>query len=533
MIKQAIRTQLENAPLRLLDASTGRLYNQEAQINAFMESREYQEILPSSMTYAPLQEKSVKKAVAKYFSWVMLSHRWERGELLLHDIQDKSVYVLDPVGMAVKLQKFCEVARDAGHRWVWCDTCCIDQNNNTEVQRSVNSMFVWYRHSALTIVYLSDVLPSAQSGALADSAWNTRGWTVQEFLAPKIILFYRKDWTLYLNDRSPNHKESAVIMKELNESTGINAQALTAFHPGMAGAREKLQWASMRVTTVQEDVAYSLFGIFGVHLPLLYGEMKQNALGRLLQEIVARSGDITALDWVGRSSEFNSCLPADISSYKSPPYTPPYLSDDQIQTLISSLKNAAVVDEALTLYTQLTKLSIPRFANCRLQLPCITFPVTNIKRRSGQDRESCFTCDIKADGLLDLSITTGDKLTQFSSTKHTRQKFLLIRPWNRYDLGLPDPADETQSMNNLSEVASSSEESLGRYSGDDESVLSVFHWRASSLVVRLGQPFWALLLMQQRGGEYKRIAADHSIIAQVKDMASVQDMMDIRTLEIL
>jgi len=275
MIRQAIRTQLENAPLRLINTSTGRIHNREAQIKAFTESREYQEILPSSMAYAPLQGKSVKKAVAKYFSWVMLSHRWESGELLLHNIQDMGVYDLESVGMTVKLQKFCAVAHDAGHRWAWSDTCCIDQNNLNEVQESVNSMFVWYRQSALTIVYLSDVLPSAQSAALANSVWNTRGWTVQEFLAPKIILFYRKDWTLYLNDRSPNHKESTAIIKELKDSTGIDAQALVAFHPGMTGAREKLRWASMRETTKQEDIAYSLFGIFGVHLPLIYGERKQ------------------------------------------------------------------------------------------------------------------------------------------------------------------------------------------------------------------------------------------------------------------
>jgi len=121
-------------------------------------------------------------------------------------------------------------------------------------------------------------------------------------LAPKVVLFYQKDWTLYLDDCSPNHKESAVIMRELEDATGINGRALIAFYPGMRGVRGKLQWASMRVTTLQEDIAYSLFGIFGVHLSPIYGENKQNALGRLLQEVIAQSGDITCLDWVGKSS---------------------------------------------------------------------------------------------------------------------------------------------------------------------------------------------------------------------------------------
>ncbi|KAG0692918.1 hypothetical protein DFH29DRAFT_447081 [Suillus ampliporus] len=59
------------------------------------------------------------------------------------------------------------------------------------------------------------------------------------------------------------------------------------------------------------------------------------------------------------------------------------------------------------------------------------------------------------------------------------------------------------------------------------------HSRALRLIVRLGQPFGALLLAQQYGGEYKRIASDNNIIARVRDMAAVRDMMDVRTLEIL
>ncbi|KAG1740206.1 uncharacterized protein EDB91DRAFT_1347159 [Suillus paluster] len=536
-----------------------------------MESPEHKEILYSSMMHAPVQTVPIRAAVARHFDWVMLSHRWESKELLLHDVQGKPVYDLDPVGTTAMLQTFCQIARDAGHHWAWSDTCCIDQNNNVELQRSVNSMFVWYRQSALTIVYLSDVPPSVQSGALANSAWNTRGWTVQEFLAPNTILFYRKDWTPYLNDRSPNHKDSVVIMKELEDSTdidaqalaafrpafyrkdpisqrplsqpqgvmkeledstGIDAQALAAFRPGMKDVREKLQWASTRATTLQEDIAYSLFGIFGVHLPVIYGETKQNALGRLLQEIVAQSGDITALDWVGKSSEFNSCLPAEISSYKPLPCTPPPLSEDRIQTLVSSLQDAAVEEQALMLYTRLDHLSAPRFDHRRLHLPCITFPVTEIRRRRGQDRELCFTYDVKADSLHNLLITTEYKLIQFSPARPTRQTFLLIRPWNRDDLELPDFADDAQDMVE-SMPESPLDDSLGWYPGDDEPVDTEPHSRELRLIARLGQPFGALLLAQQRGGEYKRIALDNNIIAQVKDMASVRDMMDVRTLEIL
>ncbi|KAG1734913.1 uncharacterized protein EDB91DRAFT_1029756, partial [Suillus paluster] len=197
-----------------------------------------------------------------------------------------------------KLRSFCGIVHsETEYHWAWVDSCCIDQTNNVKLQTSLDSMFAWYHHSALTAVYLSDILPSSKSGALAKSAWNTRGWTVPEFLAPKVIHFYQQDWSPYLEDHSPNHKESVEIMHELEGATGIDARTLVAFQPGMIDAREKLQWASARVTTRPEDIAYSLFGIFDVRLPIHYGENVQNALGQLLQKIVAQSGDITALDW--------------------------------------------------------------------------------------------------------------------------------------------------------------------------------------------------------------------------------------------
>ncbi|KAG2346485.1 hypothetical protein BDR05DRAFT_786028 [Suillus weaverae] len=536
-IQRAIHAQLENAPLRLVNTFTGRLCDRQTQINAFIKSEKYKEVLSLSMAHAALQTEPFRAIVAEHFSWVMLSHRWQSEEPRLHDIQDKEVYTLHPVGTMVKLQTFCKIARDAGYRWAWSDTCCIDQSNNFELQESVNSMFVWYHHSALTIVYLADVRPSSEPGALANSAWNTRGWTVQEFLAPNTVLFYRADWTLYLNDSSPNHKDSVTIMQELEDSTGIDAQALIAFRPGMRGAREKLRWASSRVTTLQEDIAYSLFGIFRVHLPVIYGEKKQNALGRLLQEIIAHSGDITALDWIGKSSEFNSCLPADITSCKAPPCMLSSLTEDEMQMSVSVLRSAVSVESTSALYTRLDNLSAPRFAHSRLQLPCIAFPITELRRRRGPDSETCFTYDVKADGLQDLLITSEDKLIQFSPTRPTQQTFLLVRPWNRHDLGLPDFAepdfaDDAQSLDDWPEPGSPLDKSASSSLVDSTLVDSEAHSRELRLVVRLGQPFGALLLAQQRGGEYKRVASDHLIMARVKDIASV-DNMDIRTLEIL
>jgi hypothetical protein len=534
-IRGVVQAQLENAPNRLLSTSTGLLCDRDAQINTFKSSAEYKELLSCTIKRADFISELTQDVVRTYFRYVMLSHRWQGREAMLSDLQDNLVHEPNPVQGIAKLRSFCNTACDAGYRWAWVDTCCIDQTNNVEVQESVNSMFVWYRRSALTIVYLSDVPPSSRPGALVNSVWNTRGWTVQEFLAPRIVLFYQQDWTLYLNDRSSNHKESVPIMRELVDATGIDARALVAFRPGMRDAREKLRWASRRVTTVQEDIAYSLFGIFGIHLPVIYGEKKQNALGRLLQEIVAQSGYITALQWIGKSSEFNSCLPADITSYNVPPRTFPSLSEGQMLASVSSLRAVVTAELASDLYTLLGNLSAPRFTKRRLQLPCIAFTVTKVRvtGRRGQGHNTCSTYEVKAAGLRGLQIMTEDKL--ISQARPISQALILVRPWNRDDLGLPDSdfGDHMQSVYDSAPASPSDYSAIGPTMGENMRVTSEYESRGLKLVARLGQPFGALLLAQQRGGEYKRVASDHEIIAQVKDVASVRTMMDVRTLEIL
>jgi len=472
-----------------------------------------------------------KEVVMTYFQYAMLSHRWEEKEPLLQDIQGKVVYELDLVGGIMKLQSLCKPARDLRYRWAWSDTCCIDKSNNVELQESVNSMFVWYHHSALTVVYLSDVPPTSKPGALAKSAWNTWGWTVQRFVAPNVVLFYQKDWTPYLGDRTPNHKESVAIMQELEDATGIDRRTVVAFHPGMRDAREKLQWASTRTTTLQEDVAYSLFGVFGVRLHVDYTEKKQNALGRLLQEIIAQSGDITALDWVGKSSDFNSCLPADITSYEVPSCKLPSLTEEEIHTSVSSLRGVVDLQSASKLYQELDSLSAPRFAHRRLHLPCIVFPVTEARRRPGHDQDT-YTYELKSDGLRNLDITIEDRFTPFSSARPPPvwQTILFARPWSRHLLGLYDTADDAQSVANWSAPEFLLQGSLA---AQTEPIYSDSDSRALRLIANLGQPFSAFLLARQRDGEFKRIASDRDIIAQVKDMASISYLMDIRTLEIL
>ncbi|KAG2158176.1 kinase-like domain-containing protein [Suillus bovinus] len=210
---------------------------------------------------------------------------------------------------------------------------------------------------------------------------------------------------------------SPAVMKELEDAMGIDAQALISFHPGMSYARQKFQWASSCVTTLQEDIAYSLFGIFGVRPPAIYGEKKQNALGRLLQEIVARSGNITVLDWVGQPSESNSCLPAYITSYSTAPHTLPSLSEDQIQTtILAAKKSRGFLDLSPKLFVQLDYMSVAYFRNVSLHLPCIVFPVTEARRRPGHDQDT-YAYELTPGGLRNLEITTKEPIVQRCKVK--------------------------------------------------------------------------------------------------------------------
>ncbi|KIK22494.1 hypothetical protein PISMIDRAFT_71735, partial [Pisolithus microcarpus 441] len=129
--------------------------------------------------------------------------------------------------------------------------------------------------------------------------WMTRAWTLQELLAPKVMFFYDSKWKSYLSlDTTANYKESLEIMQELADAIKIPHGTIVIFSPDNLGVRDKLRLASTRHATVKEDVAYSLIGIFKSDIRPHYGE-GSDALGHLLEEIVARFGEVTVLAWSG------------------------------------------------------------------------------------------------------------------------------------------------------------------------------------------------------------------------------------------
>jgi len=178
--------------------------------------------------------------------------------------------------------RFCaQQAANDSLQFFWVDTCCIDKSTGTELQEAIHSMFRWYQNAAKCYVYLSDVSITKQKtgsqfseftweSAFRASRWFTRGWTLQELLAPACVEFFSKDWE-QLGDKKS-------LERQVHEITGIAISALQGVPLSQFGVDERLLWAEYRQTFRGEDKAYSLLGIFNVYMPLMYGEGESTRL---------------------------------------------------------------------------------------------------------------------------------------------------------------------------------------------------------------------------------------------------------------
>jgi hypothetical protein len=218
--------------------------------------------------------------------YAILSHTWGTGK------DDEVVYrdVIENTGSnkpGFKKLKFCGTqAKADGLHYFWVDTCCIDKSNNNELTTAINSMFRWYRNAARCYVYLSDVSVRTEDGesphvewesAFHNSRWFERGWTLQELLAPKIVIFYSQDH-VRLGDKKS-------LEQQIVNITGVAAEALRGRTLSDFSIEERFLWAEKRQTTEEEDKAYCLLGIFNVVLPLVYGEGQSSAMRRLNKEV--------------------------------------------------------------------------------------------------------------------------------------------------------------------------------------------------------------------------------------------------------
>ena len=247
--------------------------------------------------------------------YAILSHTWGEEELSLSDMVEIHTQRQSPERESTRLHELtrkrgfdkiirtCKQAQFDGYSYVWVDTCCIDKSSSSELSEAINSMFAWYREAGVCYAFLEDVeyVGQRHDGTwgveqvqFRKSRWFTRGWTLQELLAPRRVIFFGKD---KLGDRFRRIGARSELAPLIKEATGIDQ--LTLLNPKAiqnTSIARRMSWAAKRQTTRPEDRAYSLLGIFGVNMPLLYGE-GGNAFIRLQEEIMKNLEDQTILSW--------------------------------------------------------------------------------------------------------------------------------------------------------------------------------------------------------------------------------------------
>ncbi|KKO99799.1 hypothetical protein THAR02_08099 [Trichoderma harzianum] len=232
-------------------------------------------------------------------NYAILSHRWYKYELNLQDVQNRiwenkdftNENKIKAIENAFeKINQCCDRAKSDAFQYVWIDSCCIDKTSSAELSEAINSMYLWYYKAGRCYAYLSDVQSMV---TFQESEWFKRGWTLQELLAPAEVFFLDKDW----NDLGT--KKS--LQEAVSDQTRIPVNILSGADLETATVAQRMSWASRRKTTRIEDRAYCLMGIFGVNMPLLYGE-GERAFIRLQEEIMKISNDHSIFAWRSRDT---------------------------------------------------------------------------------------------------------------------------------------------------------------------------------------------------------------------------------------
>jgi hypothetical protein len=219
--------------------------------------------------------------------YAILSHTWGKEELSYLDFLFLTSGMSTNLHQAVqgllnnpkragqgfqKVEACCKIAQSRGFEWVWIDSCCIDKSSSAELSEAINSMWSWYRDAVECYVYLFDIsatateLLSSTSGleVLGRARWFSRGWTLQELLAPRKVVFYNCRWEVLA--------EKSQIGAELSKITRIPLVFLNgAYDPSdckICSVAMKMNWLSRRETTRTEDMAYCMLGLFDGRLSL-------------------------------------------------------------------------------------------------------------------------------------------------------------------------------------------------------------------------------------------------------------------------
>ena len=241
----------------------------------------------------PTKEERKRQQTTPY---IILSHMWMGDEVEYENMENfgkiRASPFYDQSESAAKIVGACQkvLAYDKGKvKHLWMDTVCINKQDAAELSASINSMYRWYKGAEACFAYLRD-FPTEKVQVFTQSRWFDRGWTLQELVAPKKVIFYDKHWK--------EIGSKSALYKQLEKRTKINSSTL--LEPAAvnhASISERMSWYVGREVRVPEDTAYCLLGLFGVNMPLLYGEGQERAFQRLQEEIMRYSDDHSLFAW--------------------------------------------------------------------------------------------------------------------------------------------------------------------------------------------------------------------------------------------
>ncbi|KAI1092425.1 heterokaryon incompatibility protein-domain-containing protein [Rostrohypoxylon terebratum] len=250
--------------------------------------------------------------------YAALSHRWGYNqEVSYKDMNRKNGVISrktrNKTGFR-KIQGACEQAKTQGLKYVWIDTCCINKENSTELIEALNSMYRYYNEATICYAYLAGLdhyCDPRTSAEFADHEWFTRGWTLQELVAPREVEFYTDFWSIDERDPERNIAQAGWVFLGRKSQLGPTLSRITGMDEYIlldpkkvhqASIAKRMSWAAGRSTSQPEDRAYSLMGIFGIHMPVIYGEGKQ-AFERLQGLIMMYSSDESIFAWRSDQSD--------------------------------------------------------------------------------------------------------------------------------------------------------------------------------------------------------------------------------------
>lgn len=164
-----------------------------------------------------------------------------------------------------KIKLCAEQAKKDGIDYIWVDTCCIDKSSSSELSEAINSMFHWYRDAHICYAYLHDVPAFSDSNAyeswiatFKNSRWFTRGWTLQELIAPRSLMFYSQRWFAM--------GSKADFAYYIQERTSIPMEVIFTGDFSQPCIAQRMSWAAGRSKSRKEDAAYCLMGLFDIKM---------------------------------------------------------------------------------------------------------------------------------------------------------------------------------------------------------------------------------------------------------------------------